>query len=81
MRINEGVNTVREGNKQVSQETMLNYLQMMLTAWKLDVDRYGRSDRQVQKDLDRMCACKSMVETLIGVPVNLEINGRVTVGF
>ena len=72
---------MREGNKLISQETMLNYLQMMLTAWKSDVDRYGRDDRFVQKDLDRMCACKSMVETLIGQPVNLRIDGKVTVGF
>lgn len=71
----------REGNKLVSQETMLNYLQMMFTAWKDDVDRYGRNDRLVIKDLDRLTACKSMVEALIGVPVNLELSGRITVGF
>lgn len=72
---------MREGNKLVSQETMLNYLQMMLTAWKSDVDRYGKEDRLVQKDLDRLCACKSMVETLIGQPVNLSLTGIVTVGY
>ena len=72
---------MRDGNRQVSQETMLNYLQMMLTAWKSDVDRYGKTDKFVMKDLDRLCACKSMVESLIGIPVNLGLDGKVTVGY
>lgn len=65
----------------VTSKEMLDYLQMFLTAWLEDKDKYGMKDRMVLKDMDRLIACKSMVETLIGVPVNLQMNGEVTIGF
>ena len=65
----------------VTQKQMIDYLQMFLTGWMEDAMTYGDEDRIVQKDLDRLCACKCMVETLIGQPVNLQMDGKVTVGY
>ena len=65
----------------VTQQQMLDYLQMFLNAWLTDKATYGMEDRTVKKDMDRLLACKSMVETLIGQPVNLTLDGTVTVGF
>lgn len=65
----------------VTSKEMLDYLQMFLTVWLADKKKYGMDDRFVQKDMDKLLACKSMVETLIGVPVNLQMNGEVTIGF
>lgn len=65
----------------VTQQQMLNYLQTFLNAWLVDKATYGMEDRIVKKDMDRLLACKSMVETLIGQPVNLTLDGTVTVGF
>ena len=65
----------------VTQHQMLNYLQMFLDAWLDDKEKYGMEDRTVKKDMDRLLGCKCMVETLIGQPVNLSMNGTVTIGF
>ena len=64
----------------VTQQQMINYLQMFLSAWIDDKEKYGMEDRTVKKDMDRLLGCKCMVETLIGQPVNLMMNGTVTVG-
>lgn len=65
----------------VSAQQMLDYLQMFLDAWLKDKEMYGMEDRTVKKDMDRLLGCKSMVETLIGVPVNLTLDGTVTIGY
>lgn len=65
----------------ITQQQMLNYLQTFLNAWLVDKATYGMEDWIVKKDMDRLLACKSMVETLIGQPVNLTLDGTVTVGF
>lgn len=65
----------------VTQHQMLNYLQMFLDAWLDDKEKYGMEDSTVKKDMDRLLGCKCMVETLIGQPVNLSMNGTVTIGF
>lgn len=62
-------------------ERMINYLQSMMDSFKRDEARYGIEDRIVLHKLDAMIACKEMVEALIGEPVNLQQDGRVTVGF
>ena len=62
-------------------EQMINYLQQMMDAFVNEKEKYGMDDRIVQAHLDNMIACKEMVEALIGEPVNLGINGKVTVGF
>ena len=65
----------------VTAQQMLDYLQMFLDAWLADKKKYGMNDRTVQKDMDRLLGCKCMVETLIGVPVNLTLDGTVTIGY
>lgn len=62
-------------------EQMINYLQSMMDDFKKEEARFGSEDRIVNKKLDAMIACKEMVEALIGEPVNLQFDGRVTVGF
>jgi len=62
----------------VTQSQMIAYLQSMLdivTANKF----YGDIDRH--EFISKMIACKEMVESLIGMPVNLGLDGEVTVGF
>lgn len=62
------------------EEKMLSYLQERLTMLKLDMDVYGDNDRIVRKDMDALIACKVMAEAVIGKPINLRMDGRVTVG-
>ena len=65
----------------VTVQQMLDYLQSYLDAWLADKEKYGMEDRTVKKDMDRLLGCKSMVEALIGVPVNLTLDGTVTIGY
>lgn len=65
----------------ITAQQMLNYLQTYLDAWLADKEKYGMEDRTVKKDMDRLLGCKGMVETLIGVPVNLTLDGTVTIGY
>ena len=62
-------------------EQMINYLQSMMDRFQSEMERYGKDDRIVEKRFDDMIACKEMVEALIQEPVNLQKDGRVTVGF
>lgn len=61
-------------------EQMIAYLQSMMDRFNDERERYGM-DRHTEKLMDSMIACKEMVETLIGEPVNLQKEGRVTIGF
>ena len=70
-----------ETTRTVTAQQMLDYLQMFLDSWLEDKERYGMEDRTVQKDMDRLLGCKSMVETLINMPVNLTLDGTVTIGY
>ena len=52
--------------------------------YKKDKERYGDMDCMSDYLLLKghsMIACKEMVEALIGLPVNLGKDGKVTVGF
>ena len=60
---------------------MLQYLQEMMDRVQSDIKKYGVEDRMVEKRIDDMIACKEMVEALIMEPVNLQKDGKVTVGF
>ena len=62
------------------EEKMISYLQEELTRFKEEFAKYGREDRMVEKMFDTMIANKEMVETLIGKPVNLGKDGKVTIG-
>ena len=63
------------------EKKMIDYLQGMLDEFMLEKNKFGISDRIVGKKLDKMLACKEMVETMIGMPINLGIDGKVTIGF
>ena len=60
---------------------MLDYLQSMLDDIFYERRLFGDDDRIVKKKLCGALACKEMVELMLGVPVNLQKDGRVTVGF
>ena len=64
----------------IKAEMMVNYLQQMMDDFKEDERRYGRDEHTMDK-LNDMIACKEMVEALIGYPVNLQKDGKVTLGF
>lgn len=65
----------------VNTKALLNYLQSQMDDFKEEEARWGTHDRVVEEKLDAMIACKEMVEALIGAPVNLQKDGKVTVGF
>ena len=64
-----------------TKEQMINYLQQMMDRVQKDIARYGKEDRMVEKRIDDMIACKEMVEAFIQEPVNLGMDGKITVGF
>lgn len=61
-------------------EQMIAYLQQMVDAFLKAREMYGPTDRDVNKKFDAMIACKEMAEALIGEPINLQMDGMVTVG-
>lgn len=63
------------------EKKMIDYLQGMLDEFMVEKNKFGISDRIVGKKLDKMLACKEMAETMIGMPINLGIDGKVTIGF
>lgn len=65
----------------ITKDGMINYLQQMMDKVQDEIKRYGKDDRMVSKRIDDMIACKEMVEAFIQEPVNLGLDGRVTVGF
>ena len=65
----------------ITKEGLINYLQQMMDKVQDEIKRYGKDDRIVSKRIDDMIACKEMVEAFIQEPVNLGLDGRVTVGF
>ena len=64
----------------VNAAAMLDYLQFLMDDFKENEARFGMDDYTKKKMLD-MIACKEMVEALIGTPVNLQKDGKVTTGF
>jgi len=64
-----------------SANDLLGYLQSMMDDFQEDRKRFGNEDRVVRDKLHAMIACKEMVEALINYPVNLQKDGKVTVGF
>ena len=72
-------------NKEIKAKAMIEYLQEMMDAYKEeengfeewlkrtenpDVKRFGQTT-SARRQMDKMIACKEMVEALIGTPVNL----------
>ena len=65
----------------ITEESLINYLQSQMNDFIKEKERYGVEDRIVDRKYDAMIACKEMVESLIGEPVNLGLDGKVTTGF
>ena len=61
------------------EEKMLAYLQERLTNFK-KLEKQGYPSEYLERTLDSLIACKRMVECLIQKPVNLQKDGKVTVG-
>lgn len=60
---------------------LLHYLQAFLRNWIEYMNKYGMEDEQVKKELDRLCACRSMAQTLINDPIYLYLDGTISVGY
>ena len=58
---------------------LLKYLQSQMDDFQKDLERYG-FDEYVEEKMDAMIACKEMAEAIIGKPVNLRKDGKVTIG-
>lgn len=67
--------------KEQMKKQMLEYLQYLMDGFKMAEAKYGINDEGVLSRLDEMIACKNMVESIICEPVNLGLNGIVTIGF
>ena len=67
--------------KTYTKENLIAYLQSQMDDFQEDLKQYGIEDRVVKSKLDAMIACKEMVEALIREPVNIQKDGKVTVGF
>lgn len=67
--------------KTFTKENLIAYLQSELDDFLKDAEKFGKDDRIVHHKLDAMLANKDMVESLIMEPVNLQKDGKVTVGF
>lgn len=61
-------------------EKMLVFLQMRMDDYRKEAADYGENNRIVKKKMDALIACKQMVEAVIQEPVNLQKDGKVTVG-
>ena len=61
-------------------QAFLTYLQSQMDNFQADLKKYGKKDRVVSKKCDAMIACKEMVEAILREPVNLGIDGIVTIG-
>ena len=68
-------------DKNFTAKDLLRYLQSQMDDFQEDLKRFGSDDRIVHSKLEAMIACKEMVEALIEEPVNLQKDGKVTVGF
>ena len=60
---------------------LLNYLQSQMDDFQENLKKFGPENVMVEYKCSAMIACKEMVEALICEPVNLQKDGRVTVGF
>ena len=72
--------TVTAGENIDVKQTFLTYLQSQMDDFQADLKKYGKNDRIVTKKCDAMIACKEMAEAILREPVNLGINGIVTIG-
>ena len=68
-------------NVMISAEKMIAFLQDGLTRFMEEEKQFGMDDHGVRMHFSWLIGQKEMVECLIGQPVNLQKDGKVTVGF
>lgn len=68
-------------DEMIEKKSLLRYLQSQMDDYKKAEEQYGGDDREVLSKLHAMIACKEMTEALLQEPVNLQKDGKVTVGF
>ena len=66
---------------EVKTQDMLDYIQGVFTMYLEEREQYGPDERGVRRLFFECLGMKKMVENLIGVPVNLQKDGKVTTGF
>lgn len=67
-------------SKALTLELLIDYLQAKMDDFK-DCEAKWGEDRITIKKLDSLIACKEMVEAIIRLPVNLQKDGKVTIGY
>ena len=63
-----------------NEKDLVEYLQSQMNNFQEELKKFGPDDRIVVRKFDAMIANKEMVEAVIGKPVNLGKDGKVTVG-
>ena len=64
----------------IAREAIIEYLQEKLDEFMESKREFGM-DRETVRRFDEMIACKEMAEVLIGEPVNIRKDGKITIGF
>lgn len=64
-----------------TEKQLIDYLQFQMDRYKQSERERGFYNFETKKLLDGMISCKEMIENLIKKPVNLGLDGKVTVGF
>lgn len=67
--------------KVFSEKDLIDFLQKELCDVKKMIDKHSLEDPYTNMRFEWMIGQKEMVEVLIGKPVNLGVDGVVTVGF
>ena len=62
---------------------LVAYLQNMMDDFKEEAEKFGQpaENRIADRKLRDMIAVKELAEHMIGEPVNLQLDGQVTIGF
>ena len=65
-----------------TEKSMIKYLESLMAKVKHEEETYGTdNNRMLNKYIDEMLACKCMAESIIGLPINCQLDGKVSIGF
>jgi len=68
-------------NETIKATSLLHYVWWRFQEWKEEVETFGRDDPYVKEHLHGLLDMRIMAENLIGEPINLGLDGRMTYGF
>lgn len=63
-----------------TEKQLINYLQAQMDSYKKSERERGFYNFETKKLLDGLIVCKEIIENLIKKPVNLGLDGKITVG-